>query len=140
MNPFLEWLRDSAGYMPHGHCYLWQPVTLWLNVGSDALIAASYYTIPLVLFYFVRRRRGALPYWWMPVMFGAFILLCGTTHLFDIWTVWNPDYRIEGLIKLVTGVVSASTALALVWIMPRAIALRKVSSSSEFGKRVFHNR
>jgi CheY-like chemotaxis protein len=32
-------------------------------------------------------------------MFAAFIFLCGTTHLIEIWTVWNPDYRMQGAVK-----------------------------------------
>ena len=47
----------SKEFMPHGMCYLWDPVVLWLNVISDGLTAAAYYMIPFLLFYFVRKRR-----------------------------------------------------------------------------------
>ena len=36
------------------------------------------------------------------VLFAAFILACGTTHLMGIWTLWHPDYWVDGGIKLVT--------------------------------------
>ena len=29
--------------------------------------------------------------------FSAFILACGTTHFFAIWTLWRPDYGAEGV-------------------------------------------
>ena len=119
-----HWLRGSDAFMPHGHCYLWEPLTLWLNVGSDALIAACYFAIPGVLYYFVRQRRTVISYAWIPLMFAAFILLCGTTHIMEIWTVWNPDYRAAGLIKLLTGIISFATLLGLIWITPRALQLR----------------
>jgi PAS domain S-box-containing protein len=119
-----QWLLDSRSYMPHGHCYLWQPSVLWLQVGSDALIAAAYFTIPAILFYFVRRRRQDLPLRGIPLLFASFILLCGITHLLGIWTVWNPDYRLDGVVKLATGLVSVSTAVALWRVMPIAIALQ----------------
>jgi hypothetical protein len=106
--------------MPHGHCYLWQPATLWLNVGSDGLIAAAYYAIPIGLFYIVRERRTAIPYPWILMMFGAFIFLCGTTHLIEIWTVWKPDYRVQGAVKLLTGLVSIATMFALFKLIPQA--------------------
>jgi two-component system CheB/CheR fusion protein len=122
-NP-LAWLFDSASYMPHGHCYLWQPSVLWLHVVADGLIGASYFAIPAILWYFVRRRRNELPYWWMPVLFAGFILLCGSTHLLGIWTIWNPDYRLDGVVKLATGLVSAGTAFSLAWIMPQALQLK----------------
>ena len=69
-------------------------------MAADALIAASYLAIPAILYYFVKRRRHEIPYWWMPALFGAFILLCGATHALGIWTIWNPDYRLDGAVKL----------------------------------------
>jgi hypothetical protein len=59
--------------MPHGYCYQWNPSILWLHVVSDTLITLSYYFIPLVLIYFVRKRHD-LPFNRMFVMFGVFIL------------------------------------------------------------------
>jgi signal transduction histidine kinase/ActR/RegA family two-component response regulator len=121
---FLSWLVSSNGFMPHGHCYLWQPQTLWLNVGSDAMIASAYYAIPVGLFYLVRERRAEIPYPWILMMFAAFIFLCGTTHLLEIWTVWHPEYRIQGAVKLLTGLVSIATMYALFKLIPQAMQLR----------------
>src|SRR6266702_7106090 len=120
---FLDWLLP-ANFMPHGHCYLWRPDVLWLHVGSDTLIALSYYAIPVALVYFVRRRRAVLPYWWVPALFAMFIFLCGTTHVMNIWTVWNPDYVVDGLVKLATGLVSAATAVLVFAALPKALELR----------------
>jgi PAS domain S-box-containing protein len=108
--------------MPHGFCYQWNPWILWLHVISDLLITISYYCIPLVLLYFARKRRD-LPFNWMFVMFGVFILGCGTTHLMEVWTVWHPDYLLSGLIKAVTAVVSVATALLLIPLVPKALTL-----------------
>jgi signal transduction histidine kinase len=124
MSDALGWLFSSDQFMPHGHCYLWQPATLWLNAGSDGLIAASYFAIPLALYHVVRRRRAELPFAWMPLMFAAFILLCGATHVMEIWTVWNPIYRVAGLLKLLTGAVSLATVVMLLQIMPRILQLQ----------------
>jgi signal transduction histidine kinase/ActR/RegA family two-component response regulator len=124
MNDIFGWLFSSANFMPHGHCFLWQPATLWLNVGSDGLIAASYFAIPVALYYYVRHRKEEIPYVWMPLMFAAFIFLCGGTHIMEIWTVWDPVYRAEGALKLLTGLVSFATTLSLIWIMPRAMLLQ----------------
>jgi PAS domain S-box-containing protein len=56
-------------------------------------------------------------------MFSAFILLCGTTHIMDIWTVWHGTYRLEGLVKLLTAMVSMATAVVLWPLIPAALAL-----------------
>ena len=95
---------------------------MWLHVLSDALIALSYYCIPLALIYFVRKRRD-LPFHWMFLMFGAFILGCGTTHLMELWTVWHPTYFLAGIIKAITAAISVATALLLIRLLPKALLL-----------------
>lgn len=124
MSDWIGWLGASQNFMPHGHCYLWEPVTLWLNVGSDGLIAAAYFAIPFSLYEFVRRRTTEIPFPAIFLMFAAFILLCGATHLMEIVTVWHPAYRLGGLLKLLTALVSIATTLALFRLMPAALQLR----------------
>ncbi len=112
----------STEFMPHGMCYLWDPAVLWVNVISDAVIAASYYAIPFLLFYFARRRRD-ISFKWIFVAFGMFILACGTTHLMGTVTVWHPIYRLDGVIKAVTAVASVATFAGLIPMMPALISL-----------------
>jgi signal transduction histidine kinase len=111
-----------ADFMPHGHCYFWKPEIVWLHVASDAVIALSYYSIPFVLLYFARRRSD-LPFPWMFLCFGAFILACGTTHVLNILTLWVPVYRLDGLVKLLTATLSIVTAVLLYPLVPKALAL-----------------
>ena len=112
----------EAKFMPHGHCFLWRPDILWLHVVADGLTAASYFLIPLALIQLARKRKD-LAFHWMFLLFGAFILACGTTHLMAIWTLWIPMYRLEGVIKGVTALASVPTALLLVRLLPQALAL-----------------
>jgi signal transduction histidine kinase len=120
----LDFLRNlfASDFMGHGYCYLWRPEIVWLHVGSDALITLAYYSIPISLVYFVRKRRD-LPFHWMFIMFGAFILGCGTTHMMEVWTIWHGTYRLAGIVKLITAGLSLSTAVALIPMMPKALAL-----------------
>jgi signal transduction histidine kinase len=120
----LEFFQNlfTQDFMPHGQCLLWRPEVLWLFVISDGIITVSYYSIPIALFYFVRKRED-LEFKWIFAMFGLFILLCGTTHLLYIWTLWNPVYRFEGVVRLITAIVSASTAIVVWPLIPKAIAL-----------------
>src|SRR4051812_31066676 len=69
----------SSDYMPHGHCYLWQPRLVWLHAISDSLTGLSYTVIPFGLYYFIRRRKD-LPFNWMFSLFALFIIACGATH------------------------------------------------------------
>jgi PAS domain S-box-containing protein len=77
----------------------------------------------VVLVYFIRRRRD-MPYPWVFWMFGAFIIGCGTTHLMEVITSFTPVYRLSGIVKLLTAVVSVATAAALVPLVPKVLALR----------------
>lgn len=108
--------------MPHGHCFLWQPAILWLHVISDAGIALAYYSIPLVLIYLTKKRKD-LPFRNVFWLFGAFILLCGTTHLMGIWVIWYPNYGIDGLLKAATAIVSIASLFVVVRLIPSALNL-----------------
>jgi hypothetical protein len=44
-------------FMPHGHCYLWTPALVWLQVVSNALIGLSYVVISTGLGMLVWRVR-----------------------------------------------------------------------------------
>ena len=112
----------SSDFMPHGFCYLWDPRIVWLHVISDGLIALSYYCIPVILFYFIRRNRD-LPFYRIFWMLGSFILACGTTHLMEIWNVWHGSYVLPGIIKAITAAVSVVTVVMLVPLVPRIISL-----------------
>jgi PAS domain S-box-containing protein len=112
----------SSDFMPHGYCYLWKPGLVWLHVVSDALIALAYFSIPVTLMYFIRKRRD-LPFNWMFLCFGIFILACGTTHAMEVWTLWHGTYWLSGAIKVVTAMASVPTAMLLVQLVPQALAL-----------------
>jgi len=112
----------SPDFMPHGFCYMWDPRIVWLHVISDGLIALSYYCIPIILIYFIRKNRDR-PFNRVFWMFGAFILACGTTHLMEIWNVWHGSYLIAGVVKAITAVVSVLTAAMLIPLAPRVISL-----------------
>ena len=130
-------------FMPHGQCLFWTPSVLWLNVVSDAIIALAYYSIPVCLFLFVRRRRD-VAFGSIFVLFGLFILACGTTHVMAIITMWRGAYGVEGLVKAATAGVSMLTAIvtwpslrkALTLPSPRQLALTNEQLSSEIRERL----
>ncbi|WP_431015182.1 ATP-binding protein [Bradyrhizobium pachyrhizi] len=119
---FLERLLDSSTFSPHGICLLWEPELIWLHVISDAIIAASYFSIPFALAILVSKRRD-FQFGWMAWPFAAFILACGLTHVFSIYTLWVPIYGLEGLLKALTAVASIFTAVLLWPLIPRILAI-----------------
>jgi len=122
MEMFLRALFQPSGLTPHGFCLLWEPGLIWLHAVSDALIGIAYYSIPLALIQFVRRRRDTA-FSWIFWLFAAFILACGTTHFLSIVTLWQPVYWLDGAVKALTAVLSIITAIILWPLIPRALAL-----------------
>lgn len=122
MPGFWNTLFSAGQFIPHGHCYLWKSSLVWLHLTSDSLIALAYYSIPITLFYLVRKRKD-LPFNWVFLLFCAFIIACGTTHIMEVWTLWYPTYWLSGVIKACTAAVSMLTALELIPIIPQALAL-----------------
>jgi signal transduction histidine kinase len=114
------------GFQPHGFCMLWDPLLFWTHVAADGLIALSYITIPAALVILTRRRPDLLPRS-VAYLFSAFILACGATHLLGIWTMWVPQYGLEGAVKAVTAIVSVATAVALWPLLPRIMAAPSVA-------------
>ena len=120
---FFARLFDASGFVPRRVCGDWSTELILLHNISDGLIWLSYLAIPVVLIYFIRRRRD-IPFPWIFWLFGAFIILCGTTHLMEVVLFYWPSYRLAGLIKLGTAIASVSTVIALVPITPLALAMR----------------
>ncbi|WP_426165541.1 ATP-binding protein [Sandarakinorhabdus sp. DWP1-3-1] len=122
MIEYLQKLLGQSGLAPHGVCLLWDPALIWTHVVADAATGLAYFSIPFAMAVFLTRRpdiRFRAVAW----LFVAFIIACGATHFLSIWTLWNPDYGPEALVKLVTAVISVATAVMLWPLLPRALAL-----------------
>jgi len=123
---FFQQLLDSGGFQPHGFCYAWNTGLVWLNVVSDLLIAAAYFAIPVILFWFLRKRRD-IPFGWILGLFGVFIVACGTTHAMEVWNLWHAQYWLAGVVKAVTAVASVGTAVVLTQAIPRLLHVPNLS-------------
>src|SRR6266540_3668867 len=93
IGPFLIWPALlgrilSTGFLPHSYCYLRQPVLVWTHVAADSLIGLAYVAISGTLGYLVYRARRDIPFHWMFLAFGLFIVACGGTHFVEVVTVW----------------------------------------------------
>ena len=128
----LKGLFRADEFMPHATCYLRNPKIILLHVSSDLLIGAAYVSISATLAYLVHKASGDIPFHWMFLAFGLFIVTCGFTHFMEVWTVWKPLYWLAGYIKLICAVASVATALALFPLVPKVFALiREVRMSDQ---------
>jgi signal transduction histidine kinase len=127
-------------FASHGYAYYWRPGLIWLHAITAGLLAASCYFIFLALLYVVRKRSKGqhatspfieLRFGWLFMIFGIFILGSGTTQLIEIWTVWHGTYGLVGLFKALTAIASVATSIALVVMVPKAIAAPSHSQLNE---------
>lgn len=103
----------ETDFMPHGHCYFWQPEILWPHVLGDVFTCLAYFVIPILLYRFIRARPD-MKYPGIFLAFSLFILCCGVTHLFATVSVWQPIYRAEAVAKVTTALVSMGTVGLLI--------------------------
>jgi signal transduction histidine kinase len=122
MGDILTGLFDTSGFPARWQCGVWSDELGWLHIGSDLAIWAAYTAIPCVLAFFILRRQD-VPFPRILWLFVAFIFACGTTHLISAIIFWQPVYRLDGIVKFFTAVVSWGTVIALVQITPKALHL-----------------
>jgi hypothetical protein len=113
-----------GGYQPHAVCLLEDPAIIAAEVLTNLGVALAYYTIPLVLWRFVR-RFPTLPFRSVAVMFLVFILACGTSHLTRVLTLFIGGwaYWLDAAVCSVTVVASLATALGLLRHGPQIAVL-----------------
>lgn len=68
-------------------------------------------------------------------MFAIFITSCGWTHFLGYWTFEHPWMRLDGLIKLITALVSWATVLVLAPFIPKALAMQSPETLEQEVKR-----
>lgn len=123
---FFTRLFDPSGFPARWKCgsgWSETPWLGWLHVFSDLGVWSAYVAIPLVLAYFAMRRKD-LPFRKIFLLFVAFILACGMTHLMEAILFWWPVYRLAGFIKLFTAIVSWATVFALFQVVPGVLTMR----------------
>jgi signal transduction histidine kinase len=109
-------------FMPHGHCYLWTPSLVWIQVLSNGLIGVSYVVISAMLAVMVSRIRD-IPFKSVYVAFGVFIISCGFTHFIDVLVIWSPRYWLDASVRVVTAIASVGTAAMLPRFLPQVVRL-----------------
>jgi PAS domain S-box-containing protein len=130
---FFTGLFKTDMWPPRWYCGVWTPFHGWMYIISDILIWLSYFAIPVILLFYAWKKKDSLPFRKVFLLFVAFILACGLTHLLDAVIFWWPAYRLSALLRLATASVSVLTVFALVKIIPGALTLK---SSEEYQKEI----
>jgi len=121
----------STDFLPHLYCFLRNPALVWTHVTADSFIGLAYFAISVTLAYLVYKGRRDIPFHWMFLAFGLFIIACGATHIVEVVTVWIPVYVLSAAVKVFTAVVSVTTAVLLPFTVPQVLALVLQAKESE---------
>lgn len=93
-----------------------------LRNGSNLLIGAAYFSIPLCILRFMRLRRD-LSYVGLALCFAAFITLCGATHWMHLFSLTQPNNLMEAWVLAATALVSVATAVIVYHHLPVLVSL-----------------
>lgn len=126
----IDFLFSTAYWPPRWYCGKWSEPLGWTHIISDIAIGGAYMAIPLIIAYFCYIRRD-LPFYKLFILFGLFIVLCGSTHLISATIFWYPVYRFDGLVKVLTALVSWATVVAMIPTVPTILKLPKLEQINE---------
>lgn len=123
MFDLLETLFSPNLFMPHGHCYFWLPELLWLQALSELFTGLAYFFVGIAIVYFTHGRKD-LPRKTVKLLVGTFLvfMVCGTTHILGMITIWYPIYWFDGIINAMNAITSWYVfAFMLVPLIPIAL-------------------
>lgn len=98
------------------------PLLMMAMAVSNGLIAVSYSSIPVFLVAFVAKRKD-IPFSWVLVLFGGFILACGTTHFVHIIGIWRQVDWWQAAVDGLCAAVSLATAIVIWPLLPKLLSI-----------------
>jgi PAS domain S-box-containing protein len=119
----IENLFSSGGFMPRWVCGQWSETLGWLYILSNIATGLAYFTIPILLYKFVIKRKERI-FNRVFICFMLFIFFCGTTHLVDAVIFWTPLYRLNAIVLGITALISWITVFVLYRFIPKALQYR----------------
>lgn len=96
------------------------PIMMAMAV-SNGIIAVSYASIPVFLLAFVSRRKD-IPFSWVLVLFGAFILACGATHFVHVIGIWREVDAWQVGVDAACAAISLVSAVVIWPLLPKMLA------------------
>jgi hypothetical protein len=111
MLEYLKVVADFLGaerYWQHSICLTSDPVIMTVFVAGDLTTWAAYFTMGIALL--TKRERLVHLSPAAIGMYGAFIFICGASHLMDVVVLWSGVYRLDAALTMAMAAISAVTA------------------------------
>ncbi len=123
MPDFLQ-LFNTSDFVTRDHCGTgWTHGLIVAYIVSNLTIALAYFAIPAMLLVLYRSKRHDLPRPEILILFIAFIVLCGFTHLTDVIVFFWPGYRLFTGFYAATAITSIATACYLPSVVKTLVKL-----------------
>ena len=117
-----NYILTSNLFFSQGDCYDWNLALVWLHLVGNLAVALTFYSIPPILIYEVRKQKDLLfppKLWWL----NAFVISCGTIYFLEVWSIWEPIYWLIGGIKIVAVIVFIVMANQIFPHIPQVLSL-----------------
>ncbi|MEO9474412.1 MAG: PAS domain S-box protein [Cyclobacteriaceae bacterium] len=118
------------------YCGTWSEIDGWVHILSDLSIFLAYFSIPIFLVFYLKKKSSVLSFRKLLILFSLFTLVCGATHFLEAVIFWEPFYRLSGVLKLITASISWITVFALVKAAPAVLSFKDPAElAREVGER-----
>jgi len=122
--------------MPHGHCYLWKPSLVSLHLVSDTLLFISFEIILIIFLIITYKSKEKMPFSWTFLALSGLFLLCGFTHIIEVWYLWHTNYWLGVILKALTAIASVASVIAIIPGIPNRLSLPTPTELLEVNKEL----
>lgn len=105
-------------------CGNWSDFHGWFYILSDLLVWSAYFAIPITILVHAIRKGKSVRFSRQYFMLATFILVCGLTFFADALMFWLPMYRVNALLRFITGTISWLMVGYIVRNIPTIFSLR----------------
>ncbi len=126
MNDWTEYFRhmlSTSSWLPHWQNHQLSESEIWMFIISNMLSFGACLVMPVIILTFVLRKNFSR-FFKLYLLSSLFIFLCGLIFLVDALSVWYEIEQIDSFLRLLTGLVSWITLLALIYKIPVLLKFR----------------
>lgn len=99
-------------WMPHGHCFQWEPAVYWPWIISEVMIFCCYSLAFGLIAHVVLTRIGVNVFTnTLIFLLASFVFVCGVDHLLGAIQLHRPIYHLVSFWKVVVNFVSVAFAV-----------------------------
>jgi len=131
----LRLIFTPGNFEPHSVHFASTPGLLWTLIVVNVLIAVAYLILPAQLFYIYVKRRD-FDFSWVFIVIAFFGVWCSLTHIMNAVVFFYPVYWLEGIINVITGVVSFAAFIAYIVATPLILKLANPAELNEKTKNL----